>query len=288
MVQFNFVQNELKPPVVMTFAATDPTSGAGLQADLLTYASLGCYGVSVVTGVTVQDTTGVTQILPLDPELVRSQARTILEDIQVDVFKLGVLSSIDVLLAVAEVVGDYVDIPLIVDPVFASGRGDELSDDEMIEAMCDLILPQTTLVTPNTLELMRIIEHLENPTDETDPQLSFEKNARQIIDLGCENVLITGTHHNTQKVINHLYDQTGLVRSDSWKRLAGNYHGSGCTLASAIAALYAQGLDLEEAVYKGQEFTWKTLNAGLRLGMGQALPDRFFWTQETPDPSQIS
>lgn len=282
MVQFNFVQNELKPPVVMTFAATDPTSGAGLQADLLTYASLGCYGVSVVTGVTVQDTTGVSQILPLDPELVRSQARTILEDMQVDVFKIGVLSSIDVLLAVAEVVGDYIDIPLIVDPVFASGRGDEFSDDEMIEAMCDLILPQTTLLTPNTLELTRLLEHLEQAPD--DPEhVSFEKAAKYIIDLGCENVLITGTHHNTQKVMNHLYGQTGLIRTDSWKRLAGNYHGSGCTLASAIAALFAQGIELEEAVLKGQEFTWKTLNAGLRLGMGQALPDRFFWTQENQE-----
>lgn len=282
MVQFNFVQNELKPPVVMTFAATDPTSGAGLQADLLTYASLGCYGVSVVTGITVQDTTGVSQILPLDPELVRSQARTILEDMQVDVFKIGVLSSIEVLLAVAEVVGDYIDIPLIVDPVFASGRGDEFSDDEMIEAMCDLILPQTTLLTPNTLELTRLLEHLEQAPEDPE-QVSFEKAAKYIIDLGCENVLITGTHHNTQKVMNHLYGQTGLIRTDSWKRLTGNYHGSGCTLASAIAALFAQGIELEEAVLKGQEFTWKTLNAGLRLGMGQALPDRFFWTQENQE-----
>jgi hydroxymethylpyrimidine/phosphomethylpyrimidine kinase len=101
--------------------------------------------------------------------------------------------------------------------------------------------------------------------------------------MGCEYVLITGTHENTPQVINTLYGPQGVIRSDSWQRLPGSYHGSGCTLASAIAATLANGLDIPEAVREAQEYTWQALNAGFRLGMGQHIPDRFFWAREAED-----
>jgi hydroxymethylpyrimidine/phosphomethylpyrimidine kinase len=98
-------------------------------------------------------------------------------------------------------------------------------------------------------------------------------------------VLVTGTHENTPQVVNTLYGPQGMVRSDSWERLPGSYHGSGCTLAAAIAATLANGLELPEAVREAQEYTWQTLNAAFRPGMGQYIPDRFFWARDADDPS---
>jgi hydroxymethylpyrimidine/phosphomethylpyrimidine kinase len=262
------------PPIVLVFAATDPTGGAGLQADILTLASMGCHPLSVVTAITVQDTTGVDQILPLDSEWVVEQARNVLEDMPVAAFKIGVLGSVEIVGAVAEVVSDYPDIPLILDPVLASGRGDELATEEMVEAMRDLIIPQTTLITPNSIEARRLAT-----ADEDYDYPDLPECARRLIELGCEYVLITGTHENTAEVLNVLYGAEGVVRSDAWQRLAGSFHGTGCTLASAIAATIANGLAIPEAIRDAQEFTWQALRAAFRPGMGQQIPDRLFWAR---------
>src|SRR4249920_3172029 len=141
------------PPLVLTFAASDPSGGAGLQADLLTLASMGCHPLSVVTAITVQDTLGIEGVQVLDAEWVADQARCLLEDVPVDAFKIGVLGSVENIAAIAEIISDYPDVPLILDPVLASGRGDELATEEMTRALRELILPQTTIVTPNSLEV---------------------------------------------------------------------------------------------------------------------------------------
>ena len=264
------------PPIVLTFAATDPSCGAGMQADILTIASMGCHPLAVVTGITVQDTSGVDDIQAMDPEWVVDQARTVLEDMPVAAFKIGLLGSIENIAAIAEVISDYPDIPLVFDPVLASGRGDELADEDMLDAMRELLLPQTTILTPNSMEARRLIIDEDNDSD--DPNL--EQCAKRILELGCEYVLITGTHENTPKVINTLYGERGIVRADTWPRLPGIYHGSGCTLASAIAALLANGLSMEDAVHEAQEYTWETLKYGFRPGMGQHIPDRLFWARD--------
>ena len=264
------------PPIVLTFAASDPSAGAGMQADILTIASMGCHPLTVVTAITVQDTSGVDDVQPVDAELVMNQARTVLEDMPVAAFKIGLLGSVENIAAIAEIISDYSDIPLVLDPVLSSGRGDELANEDMLDAMRELLLPQTTILTPNSLEARRLIQDEDN--DEDNPDLA--ECARRIIQLGCEYVLITGTHENTPKVINSLYGEHGLIRSDSWPRLPGIYHGSGCTLASAIAALLANGLPMEEAVREAQEYTWETLKYGFRPGMGQHIPDRLFWARE--------
>src|SRR6266513_449366 len=137
------------PPIVLTFAASDPSGGAGLQADLLTLASMGCHPLSVVTALTVQDTAGVENILPIDSDWVADQARCLLEDMQIDAIKIGVLGSVENIAAIAEIVSDYPGIPLVLDPVLASGRGDELASEDLISAMRELLIPQTTLITPN-------------------------------------------------------------------------------------------------------------------------------------------
>ncbi len=266
-------------PLVMSFAATDPSGGAGLQADMLAISSMGCHPLSVVTAITVQDTSGVEDVLPTDPEWVVDQARAVLEDMPVAAFKIGLLGSVENIVAIAEVLADYPDIPFVLDTVLASGRGDELADEDMLDAMCELLIPQATLVTPNSMEARRLA--LDEDDEQDDP--SLDECARRILEMGCEYVLITGTHEQTNKVINTLYNEQGVVRSDSWERLPGIYHGSGCTLASAIAALLAQGVDVAEAVKEAQEYTWQTLNAGFRPGMGQLIPDRLFWARGEED-----
>ncbi|MCE9550780.1 MAG: bifunctional hydroxymethylpyrimidine kinase/phosphomethylpyrimidine kinase [Betaproteobacteria bacterium] len=263
-------------PIVLTFGATDPSGGAGLQADILTIASMGCHPLTVVTAITVQDTGGVDDILPIDAEWVSDQARAVLEDMPVAAFKIGLLGSVENIAAIAEVISDYPDIPLVFDPVLASGRGDELTDEDMLDALRELLLPQTTILTPNSIEARRLIQDEDN--DEDNPDLA--ECAKRIVQLGCEYVLVTGTHEHTPKVINTLYGENGVVRSDSWARLSGIYHGSGCTLASAIAALLANGLSMNEAVKEAQEFTWQALKYAFRPGMGQHIPDRLFWARD--------
>ncbi|MEO1766462.1 bifunctional hydroxymethylpyrimidine kinase/phosphomethylpyrimidine kinase [Thiobacter aerophilum] len=271
----------LPPPMVLTFAASDPTSGAGIQADILTLAAMGCHPLTALTAVTVQDTAGVDALLPLDAEWVADQARAVLEDMPVAAFKIGLVGSVENIAAIAEVVSDYPDIPLILDPVLASGRGDELVTEDMIAALLDMLVSQTTVLTPNSLEARRLASDEANEDD----QPSLEECAARLIAMGCEYVLITGTHEPGPEVVNTLYGESGVLARDRWPRLPGSYHGSGCTLASAIAAAIAQGADIVSAVRDAQEFTWYSLKQGFRPGMGQYLPDRLFWARDA-DESQ--
>ena len=263
------------PPIVLTFAASDPTGGAGLQADLLTLGSMGCHPLSVVTAITVQDTRGVEGMFAIEAEWVADQARRLLEDMPVAAFKLGVLGSAENVTAVAEIISDYPDVPVILDPVLASGRGDALANEDLVDALRELLVPQASVVTPNSIEARRLAER-DDDVEEPGP----EESAQRLLALGCEYVLVTGTHEATADVVNRLYGHDGVVREDRWQRLPGSYHGSGCTLASAIAAAIANGLEIPEAVREAQEYTWQALAGGFRPGMGQLLPDRFFWARE--------
>ncbi len=280
------------PPIVLVFAGSDPSGGAGIQADLLTLASLGCHGLSVITALTVQDTERVSAVDPIDAAWVEDQARQVLEDMRVDAFKIGLIGSVENVSTIAEIISDYPDIPLILDPVLAAGNGDEMATRDIIEAIRELLIPQTTVLTPNSLEARRLVAR---DIDEELPPL--ESCAETLLMLGAEYVLITGTHENSHQVVNNLYGPlpdrqiaddadsaiahaVGLVRSDAWTRLSGSYHGSGCTLASAIAALVANGESVPEAVRAAQEYTWNALKAGFRPGMGQFIPDRFFWARQ--------
>lgn len=272
------------PPTVLSFAATDPSSGAGIQADILTLASMGCHPLSVITAITVQDTIGVRNVLPVEPQWITLQAGTILADIPVRVFKIGMPGSIGVIRAIADVLSCYPDIPVVFDPVLASGRGDQFANHDMIQAIRELLLPLTTVLTPNSMEARQLLRNRDDenlpPAPDT-PELSV--CAGELLLLGCKYVLITGTHEDTQEVVNTLYgaDRTGnagstVIRSDKWPRLPGSFHGSGCTLASAVAASLASGLSVAESVFQAQRYTWQTLQAGFQPGAGQSIPDRLF------------
>lgn len=244
------------PPLVLTFAASDPTGGAGLQADLLTIAALGCHPLSVVTGITVQDTRGVESLDAVDAALVERQATKLLAELKVAAFKLGVLGSAANARAVARIAARHSHVPLVLDPVLASGRGDPLAGEDLVGALLEEVVPRATLATPNSGEARRL------------------GGERALLERGCKYVLVTGTHDETKEVVNVLYDRRGKVREDRWPRLPGSYHGSGCTLASACAAQLALGLAIGDAVRAAQEFTWQSLSAGFRPADGQFIPRR--------------
>ncbi|MGB4466591.1 MAG: hydroxymethylpyrimidine/phosphomethylpyrimidine kinase [Azovibrio sp.] len=271
------------PPLVLVFAASDPSCGAGIHADILTLSSLGCHPLAVITALTVQDTVGVESVHPVDSETVERQARSLLEDMPVAAFKVGVLGSVENVVAVAEIVADYPDIPLVLDPVLASGRGDEFANEDLRAAMKELLLPQCSVVTPNTLEGRRLVE--EDGDEEGAPEEDLSSVAARLLAYGPRYVLLTGAHEQTSRVTNSLYGEDGLIRQDHWERLPGSYHGSGCTLASAIAACLAGGYDIGEAVREAQEYTWQTLAHGFRPGMGQFIPDRLFWARGEAESS---
>lgn len=255
-------------PAVLAFSASDPTGGAGMQADLLTIASLGCHPLSVLTALTAQDTRGVDALSAVEPAWITRQARMLLDDIPVAAFKLGVLGSARNAEAVAAILASHPRIPVVLDPVLASGRGDALADDEAVQALRSALLPLATVLTPNSLEARRLALAA--------PDAGLANCARALTGLGCKYVLVTGTHESGAQVVNTLYGSSGVLQEDRWPRLAGAYHGSGCTLASAIAAFLARGLPIEDAVRDAQAYTWKTLEAGFRPGRGQHLPNRFF------------
>jgi hydroxymethylpyrimidine/phosphomethylpyrimidine kinase len=254
-------------PVVMTLAGNDPTGGAGIQADIESIISMGCHAAPVITALTVQDTAQVIGFAPIEAELIIQQARAVLEDMPVAAVKIGMMGSIEAVQAIHSILMDYPDLPVVLDPVLASGSGAELADDEVIGGMRSLLLPLTTVLTPNSLEARRLAPESDN----------LDACAMSLLDQGAEFVLLTGTHETTPRVYNTLYGNRRKLETFTWPRLEGSYHGSGCTLAAAIAGLMAQGTEPLSAIHEAQEFTWQALNHGYRLGMGQRLPNRLFW-----------
>ncbi len=257
-------------PIVLVLAGNDPTGGAGIQADIETLVSLGCHPAPVITALTVQDTVGVKHYQPVEAGLVISQARAILEDMPVAAIKAGMLATAENVTALSAILQDYPEVPLILDPVLASGHGESLADDNLVEALISLLIPQTTIITPNILEVMQLASDADN----------VDAAAQELLSIGCGYVLVTGTHARTPEVENRLYGNRRLLETWSWERLPDQYHGSGCTLASACAATFSHGMDILEAVAEAQDYTWHALERGHRLGMGQHVPDRLYWARE--------
>jgi hydroxymethylpyrimidine/phosphomethylpyrimidine kinase len=272
------VQNQTSP-LILSFNASDPVGAVGLQADLASFAAMGCHGLSVVTSILIGDTTRIEDMQAIEVDCVVDQARVVLEDMPVAAFKVGVVGSIENVSAIAEIASDYPDIPLVLDP-FLSGLLDQGEDSEdLLVAIRELLIPQTTLLVASAVELGRLAETWREPsTDDT-----LMADAMRVIDLGCEYLFVTGTPTDVHDVANTLYSESGVQRQDNWQRISGSFAGAGSTLSATIAALLANGLDMPEAVFEAQEFTIASLANAHRLGMGKLIPDRYFWTREPED-----
>lgn len=251
-------------PCVLVFAGHDPTGGAGVQADIEALAANECHALPIVTSLTVQDTRNVLKVEPLSANFIREQTETVLADIPVAAFKIGLLGSLSIIEVVKHILCRYPTIPVVLDPILAAGGGKNLADQEIKQAMRELLFPLTTLLTPNSQEARALAESGKD----------LDSTAKLLLDQGCKYVLITGTHEHTPEVVNILYGEGRVLSRTHWPRLAGSYHGSGCTLASAIAARLARGEDVLTATQAAQAYSWQTLQRGYQPGRGQALPNR--------------
>lgn len=262
-------------PKILTFAASDPTGGAGIQADLMTQTSLGCYPLSVITAITCQDTSGVSDVIPIDSLVVEKQARLILNETKIDVIKCGVMASEENIKVISEIIKDYPDVPVVIDPILSSGRGDNLALGDSLQLMIRHLFPLAEIITPNVNEGAQIVSNKN--ISEIDEGLLFI--GKSLMDLGPKNVLLTAADYQVDKktLTNTLYCQDGRVFNFEYERLPQSFHGSGCTLASAIAAYLAQGMSIHTAVEEAQKFTIDTLKHSLVNGQGQLIPNRFFW-----------
>jgi hydroxymethylpyrimidine/phosphomethylpyrimidine kinase len=256
-------------PVVLCFSGHDPSGGAGVQADIETLVSQQCHAASVITALTEQDTHNVKKLIPQRPDDIISQAATLLADLPVKAIKIGLIGHHDTAAAIHSILTSHPQIPVVLDPVLAAGGGAELASEKLIAAVTDLLLPCTTMLTPNSEEARRL-------TGLSD----LHECGLALLDKGCDYVLITGTHETSPAVCNQLFHDGRLLETFTWDRLPANYHGSGCTLASAVAGLIAQGLDPFQAATEAQDYTWHALEAAYRPGQGQHNPNRFFWIDD--------
>ncbi|MFT5588417.1 MAG: hydroxymethylpyrimidine/phosphomethylpyrimidine kinase [Bradyrhizobium sp.] len=264
-------------PIVLTFGAADPIGAIGIQADIAAFAAMGCHGLSVVTALLISDTTKIEDMEITESDWVSDQARVVLEDMAVAAFKVSAVGSIENVSVIAEIVSDYPEIPLILDPFITAIPDDVQDGDDVLMAIRELLLPQASLLLLSAGELDRLAETWREPTVED----TLEIDALHVIELGCAFLLVTGIPGAAHEVTNTLYSDGGVIRQDSWPRLPGAFTGAGTTMSAAIAALMANGLEAPEAVFEAQEFTHAALLGAQRLGMGKLIPDRYFWARET-------
>lgn len=254
-----------QPPIVLCVGGHDPTGGAGLSADAEAIRAAGGHALGLVTCLTVQSTAGVSGVLPQSPTQIEAQWQTLVADSPIAAIKIGLLGHAALAQTVAALVQRHGDCPIVLDPVMASGRGDRLADAALSEQLRNHLPRLCTLITPNLPEA-QALAGADTPA----------ACANVLLQTGCRWVLITGTHADSTEVINHLYGHDGYYESWRWPRLPHAYHGSGCTLASAIAARLAGGMGLVEAVAEAQAYTWQTLRQARRTGRGQLTPNRLF------------
>jgi hydroxymethylpyrimidine/phosphomethylpyrimidine kinase len=269
------VQNQTSP-LILTFGVSDPVGATGIQADLAAFSALGCHGLSAVTGLLIADTARVEDVDEVDADAVVDQARVLLEDMPVAAFKVGALASIEQASAIAEIVSDYPDVPLVVDPFLSNLPDSGLADDDMLMAIRQILVPQATVLLLSQVELARMAETWR----EGGAGDMLAADVAELTGMGCQLVLVTCTgaagKGEAATITNTLFDENGVVESFSFQHLAGPFVGAGSTMSAALAALLAQGLEPVAAVRAAQEYTHGALANAQRFGMGKLVPNKFF------------
>jgi hydroxymethylpyrimidine/phosphomethylpyrimidine kinase len=250
---------------VLTIAGSDSGGGAGIQADLKTISALGCYGHSVITALTAQNTVGVWGIHPVPSDFVRQQLEAVLSDIGADCVKIGMLFSAGIVDAVAETLQKFQIRSVVLDPVMISTSGNYLLETDAIDRLKTKLFPLTTVLTPNLAEAEALVgRHIRTIAD-------MEAAARQLAQLGCQAVLVKGGHLEAEQSTDVLYESfSGQLSHYSAPRIeTNNTHGTGCTLSSAIAAYLAQGLELAPAIGEAKTYLQQALQQGQAYRLGQ-------------------
>lgn len=249
---------------VLTIAGSDSGGGAGIQADLKTFAALGCYGMTAITALTAQNTVGVQAIHAVPPGFLRSQLQSVLDDIGVDAVKIGMLHTPEVVRTVAWAIGHYGLERVVLDPVMVATSGDRLIADETVEVLVRELFPLATVVTPNLDEAALLIGR---PIEGAD---ALEDAGRSLLAMGARAALVKGGHLAGDEVVDLLV-QPGQqsLRLASQRIASRNVHGTGCTLSSAIAAHLAQGLQLDAAVQRARDYILRAIAEGAAVQTGR-------------------
>jgi hydroxymethylpyrimidine/phosphomethylpyrimidine kinase len=254
---------------LLTIAGSDSGGGAGIQADLKTFSALGCYGMSVISALTAQNTRSVTGIYPVSPEFIAMQIDAVMEDIGADAVKIGMLHSRDVILAVTERLKHYGSQNIVVDPVMVSTGGDKLLQDEAVEALKTILFPIATLITPNFPEAAILLNQPVETLLGADG-FELETACKNLSAFGTQAVVLKGGHGKSQRMLDVLYTaKNDRIRPFESTRIdTRNTHGTGCTLSAAIAAHLAKGHPLEDAVRYAKTYITGALVAGAAYQLG--------------------
>jgi hydroxymethylpyrimidine/phosphomethylpyrimidine kinase len=251
-------------PVVLVIAGHDPTGGAGIQADIEAIACNGCHATSVITCLTTQNTSEFKKSIKVDPLDFQEQVELILDDMMINACKVGLITDLGILTAIEKILIRLKNIPVVLDPVINAGTDQKIITRKIYTSIVHKLSPFVSIMTPNSIEA-RELTGLDD----------LDAAADALIVRGCKSVLITGTHEQSEKVINTLYTDNDKIQY-VWERLPDNYHGSGCTLSASISAQLAFGMDIKKAVELAQEYTRNTLMQALKIGKRQLHPNRFY------------
>ncbi|WP_238883511.1 bifunctional hydroxymethylpyrimidine kinase/phosphomethylpyrimidine kinase [Clostridium sp. YIM B02551] len=260
---------------VLTIAGSDSCGGAGIQADLKTFSANGVYGMSVITAVTAQNTQGVFDVQDLDAKIIKGQIDAIFTDIEVDAVKIGMVSQISTIKAIAEKLKLYKPKNLVLDPVMISKSGYSLLKPESESALIDELIPLAYIITPNVPEAEEILKAVNSDIVAIETVEDMEAAAKEIYKLGCKNVLLKGGHIKGE-AIDVLYDGKEIIHFQSERINTKNTHGTGCTLSSAIASNLALGFDIKEAVNKAKKYITVAIEHSLDIGKGVGPTHHFY------------
>jgi len=243
--------------IALTIAGSDSSGGAGIQADLKTFAALGVYGASAITALTAQNTQGVEAVLVVPPDFVARQIRVVARDLKVAAVKIGMLATSEVIEAVAGALETLPGVPVVLDPVMVAASGDVLLDEDAIETLRTVLLPRADLITPNLPEAAKLLGR------------AMSGQAAALRRLGAKAVLIKGGHAEGGQAVDILIDEAGELRLEAPRIKTSNTHGTGCTLSSAIAAELAKGASLRDAVSNAKAYVTAAIAAADTLDIGQ-------------------
>jgi hydroxymethylpyrimidine/phosphomethylpyrimidine kinase len=251
-------------PVGLTIAGSDSSGGAGVQADLKTFAALGVYGASVITALTAQNTTGVSGIHPVPAEFVTAQIDAVFSDLDVGAVKIGMVAQRAVIEAIVAGLARWSPKHVVLDPVMVATSGDHLLARDAVEALRTSLIPQASLVTPNLPEAAALLQE-----EVAVSEAAIERQGKRLIAMGCRAVLIKGGHGQGSESIDYLFDGAGIIALAAPRVATKNTHGTGCSLSSAIAAGLAKGDDLETAVRRAKAWISAAISQADRLAVGR-------------------
>lgn len=257
-------------PVALTIAGSDPSGGAGIQADLKTFTALGVYGASVITALTAQNTVGVTGVMKVPADFIAAQYQAVTSDLKVAAAKTGMLGDEETVLTVARLIGTSRLTPLVVDPVMVATSGDVLLQPSAIAAVREVLIPLASVITPNLHEAARLLGRAVAATDS-----ECRRQAEDLLQLGCGAVLLKGGHSEGADAVDYLASRDGVATCSKPRIATHNTHGTGCTLAAALTAGLAKGLQLADATAAAKQYLWLALQsgAGMRYGAGNGPVD---------------